>query len=77
MLCINTNGNDIAPKALERTIANRRANPLIKKPNIANNIFIAIRHANPSILQQYQARELNRQICTQNLFRISKTVERV
>ena len=56
MLCINTNGNDIAPKAPERTIANRRANTPIKKPNIANNIFIAIRHANPSILQQYQAR---------------------
>ena len=49
MLCIRTNGNDIAPNVAENTIANANANRPIKKPNIANSIFIAITQIKPSI----------------------------
>lgn len=48
MLWINTNGNDIPPNIADIAIANNNANTPMKKPSIANNIFIAISHANPS-----------------------------
>ena len=52
MLCIKTNGNEIIPSADENTIANSNAATPIRKPSTANNIFIAISQANPSILQE-------------------------
>ena len=45
------NGNDIMLKADDRVIANNSAPTPIKNPNIANKIFITIKHMNISKLQ--------------------------